>query len=93
MQVSLPRFKAETLRQFTVLSYVKCRALGPWVKGKTGCIYFGVESIASAYKRKYMLYKCAPTVHACIDIGDAQYWITDNLILVCFDIEVSSFCN
>ena len=50
-QVSLPRFTAETLRQFTVLSYVKCRALGPWVTGKTGCIYFGVESIASAYKR------------------------------------------
>ena len=40
-----------------------------------------------------MLYKCAPTVHACIDIGDAQYWITDNLILVRFDIEVSSLCN
>ena len=40
-----------------------------------------------------MLYKCAPTVHACIDIGDAQHWITDNLILVRFDIEVSSLCN
>ena len=93
MQVSLPRFKAETLRQFTVLSYFKCRALRPWVKGKTGCIRFGVESIAFAYKRKYMLYKCVSTVHACIDIGDAQYWITDNLILVRFDIEVSSLCK
>ena len=71
VQASLPRFTAETLRQFTVLSYVKCQALGRWVKGKTGCIYFDVESIASAYKRQYMLYKCAPIVHACLDIGDA----------------------
>ena len=70
--------------------YVKCRALAPGVKGKTGYIWFGAQSIASTFKRQYMLYQCAPVVYPCIDFSDAQYWKTNNLVLVRSETKVNS---